>query len=112
MPGLRCEVARVEGGMATLEHRALLTSDEHPLARAAFAARRAVLPGQVVGPGVAFPAWTDGALLSAFAQVPVVVLGPGELADAHSPRESIEVAELETAARLYARLALEFCVPQ
>ena len=111
-PGLRCEVARVQGGMATLEHRALLISDEHPLARAAFAARRAVLPGQVAGPGVAFPAWTDGALLSAFAQVPAVVLGPGELGDAHSPRESIEVAELETAARLYARLALEFCVPQ
>ena len=110
-PGLRCAVARLPGGMATLEHRALLTSAEHPLARAAFAARRAVLPGVVAGPGVAFPAWTDGALLAAFAQVPTVVLGPGELADAHSPRESIEVAELETAARLYARLALEFCLP-
>ena len=112
MPGLRCEVARVPGGMATLEHRALLTSEEHPLARAAFAARRAVLPGRVAGPGVAFPAWTDGALLAAYAQVPAVVLGPGELADAHSPRESIEVAEIETAARLYARLALDFCLPQ
>ena len=112
MPGLRCEVARVPGGMATLEHRALLTSEEHPLARAAFAARRAVLPGRVACPGVAFPAWTDGALLAAYAQVPAVVLGPGELADAHSPRESIEVAEIETAARLYARLALDFCLPQ
>jgi acetylornithine deacetylase/succinyl-diaminopimelate desuccinylase len=111
-PGLRCEVARLPGGMATMEHRPLLTSAEHPLARAAFAARRAVLPGTIAGPGVAFPAWTDGALLSSFAQVPTIVLGPGELADAHSPRESIEVAELETAARLYARLALEFCLPQ
>ena len=110
-PGLRCEVGRLPGGMATLEHRALVTSAEHPLAQAAFAARRAVLPGEVAGPGVAFPAWTDGALLAAFGGLPTLVLGPGDLGDAHSPRESIEVAELETAARLYARLVLEFCLP-
>lgn len=110
LPGLRAEVARLPGGMATLEHRALLLDGGHPLARAAFAARSAELGGADPGPAVAFPAWTDGALLAGFGGVPTLVLGPGELADAHSPRESIAVAEIEAGARLYARLALEFCL--
>src|SRR6185503_20483240 len=87
MPGLRTRLRRVEGGMATLEHGALLTSEDHVLARAAFAARRHVL-GERATAGerpVAFPAWTDGALIANFAGIPTIVLGPGDLADAHSP---------------------------
>ena len=107
MPGLRTTLRRLEGGMATLEHVALETPADHPLARAAFAARRFVT-GDVSDEPVAFPAWTDGALLAAFAGIPTIVLGPGDLADAHSPRESIGVAELEEGARIYAALALEW----
>jgi len=106
-PGLTATLGRVEGGMATLEHRALLTAEDHPLARAAFAARRFVLGAREDEAPVAFPAWTDGALLAAFGGVPTIVLGPGDLADAHSPRESIAVAEIDAAARIYAALALE-----
>lgn len=107
MPGLRTTLRRLEGGMATLEHVALETLADHPLARAAFAARRFVT-GDVHDEPVAFPAWTDGALLAAFGGMPTIVLGPGDLADAHSPRESIGVAELEEGARIYAALALEW----
>ncbi|HEV8632326.1 MAG TPA: M20/M25/M40 family metallo-hydrolase [Thermoanaerobaculia bacterium] len=108
MPGLRTRLRRVDGGMATMEHVALVTAADHPLARAAFAARAFVLGEQVATQQpIAFPAWTDGALLARFGGLPTIVLGPGDLADAHSPRESIAVAELETAARLYAALALE-----
>ena len=57
----------------------------------------------------AFPAWTDGALLGANAGIPTVILGPGDLSLAHSPRESVAVAEIEEAALLYARIALDFC---
>jgi acetylornithine deacetylase len=38
-----------------------------------------------------------------------VILGPGDLALAHSPRESVPVAELAAAARIYAATALAFC---
>jgi acetylornithine deacetylase/succinyl-diaminopimelate desuccinylase-like protein len=107
MPGLRTTLRRLEGGMATLEHVALETAADHPLARAAFAARRFVT-GDADAAAVAFPAWTDGALLAGFAGIPTIVLGPGDLADAHSPRESISVAELEEGARIYAALALEW----
>lgn len=107
MPGLRTSLRRLEGGMATLEHVALETPAEHPLARAAFAARRFVT-GDANDEPIAFPAWTDGALLAAFAGIPTIVVGPGDLADAHSPRESIGVAELEEGARIYAALALEW----
>ena len=107
MPGLSTSLRRLEGGMATLEHVALETAADHPLARAAFAARRFVT-GDAADVPVAFPAWTDGALLATFGGIPTIVLGPGDLADAHSPRESIGVAELEEGARIYAALALEW----
>ena len=106
MPGLRTTLRRLEGGMATLEHVALETAADHLLARAAFAARRFVLGDADDDVPVAFPAWTDGALLATFAGIPTIVLGPGDLADAHSPRESIAVAELEQGAGIYAALAL------
>lgn len=107
MPGLATRVGRVAGGMATLEHVALATAPEAPIALAAARAVAAVR-GVAEAP-IAFPAWTDGALLAEFAGIPTVVLGPGDLAYAHSPREAIPAAEIDDAALLYARLALEFC---
>jgi len=107
MPGLSTSVGRVPGGMATLEHVALETAADAPVAIAAARAVAAVR-GVEESP-IAFPAWTDGALLAGFAGIPTVVIGPGDLALAHSPRESIATAEIEQAALLYARLALDFC---
>jgi acetylornithine deacetylase/succinyl-diaminopimelate desuccinylase-like protein len=51
---------------------------------------------------------TDGALLGQ-CRIPTVILGPGDLSPAHSPRESVPVSEIEEAALLYARIALDFC---
>jgi acetylornithine deacetylase/succinyl-diaminopimelate desuccinylase len=102
-PGLRTCMRRVPGGMATMVHGPLETSTDHPLARAAFKARRQVHP-------VAFPAWTDAALLSHEGGIPSIILGPGDLALAHSPDESVPVAELEEAAMLYVLTALDFCI--
>lgn len=107
MPGLTSRVGRMAGGMATLEHVALDTPPEHPLAAAAARARGRVLGER--GEFTSFPAWTDGALLAGFGGVPTIVLGPGDLTFAHSPVESIPVAEIGEAARLYAALAVDFC---
>ena len=107
MPGLRTELRRLPGGMATLEHVALKVSPEEPVVAAAATAYRRVY-GRMAELG-AFPAWTDGALLAEFAGIPTLILGPGDLAVAHSPVESVEIAQVIEAARIYAIAAVEFC---
>ncbi|HEX4954929.1 MAG TPA: M20/M25/M40 family metallo-hydrolase [Thermoanaerobaculia bacterium] len=107
LPGLTTRLRRVPGGMATLDHGPLETAPDHPLASAAARARQQVC-GEA-GEFTAFPAWTDGALLANFGGIPSLILGPGDLSLAHSPRESVPVAELVEAALLYAALALDFC---
>jgi acetylornithine deacetylase/succinyl-diaminopimelate desuccinylase family protein len=107
MPGLRTELRRLPGGMATMEHVALKTAPSEAVVEAAVAARRRVC-GEAGELG-AFSAWTDGALISAFAGIPTLILGPGDLAVAHSPQESVEVAQVIEAARIYALCAEEFC---
>lgn len=107
LPGIATEVRRMEGGMATLEHVALKTDPHDAIAEAVAGACRQV-QGQPAEPG-AFPAWTDGALLAAFGNIPTVILGPGDIRLAHSPREAVPVAQVREAAELYARAALEFC---
>jgi acetylornithine deacetylase/succinyl-diaminopimelate desuccinylase len=107
LPGLRTELRRLPGGMATLEHTALKTETSADIVTAVKAARRAVCGEE--GDLGAFPAWTDGALLATFAGIPTVILGPGDLARAHSPREAVPVVEVEEAAAIYARTALELC---
>lgn len=44
------------------------------------------------------------------AGIPAVVVGPGELAVAHTPGEHVELGELVDAARLYAAIIHESCV--
>ena len=90
-----------------MAHVPLVTQAGHPLARATKAACERI-KGTPETPGE-FPAWTDGALLAAFGGIPSVVLGPGDLAVAHSPREFVPLAEVAEAARIYAAAALEFC---
>jgi acetylornithine deacetylase/succinyl-diaminopimelate desuccinylase len=107
MPGLLTSIRRVPGGTASLGNVALETPADHPLARAATAAVAEIVGGEVE-PG-AFPAWTDGALLAAFGGIPSIVLGPGDVSLAHSPREAVPLAALAEAARIYAATALAFC---
>jgi acetylornithine deacetylase len=107
MPGLATAIRRVPGGMSTLEHLPSLLAAEHPLATALRESARAA--GAAAGDDIAFPAWTDAALLSNFAHIPCAVLGPGDLAHAHSPREYVPLAEVEQAAVIYALTAERFC---
>ena len=107
LPGLGWSVRRQPGGMATMAHGPLLTPAEQPLA-AAVAGAAAAVRGRREEP-VVVPAWTDGALLANEAGIPTVVLGPGDLALAHGPDESVPLAEVAEAARIYALSALAFC---
>ena len=107
MPGVTGSVGRVPGGMRTLEHGPTLIDAAHPLARAAASAVESVTGRR--DPPTSFPAWTDASLLSNFAGIPCIVLGPGDLALAHSPRESVPLEEVRDAARIYAAAAVDFC---
>lgn len=106
MPGLRTGVRRVTGGMATLEHLALMTGAEHPLSQSVLSACRAVT-GQPDRVGV-FPAWTDGSLLANFGGIPSVVLGPGEVSQSHGPHESVDLEHVTRAAAIYAASAVAY----
>ncbi|GMU64297.1 MAG: acetylornithine deacetylase [Acidobacteriota bacterium] len=105
-PGLATSIRRVAGGMATMEHVALEIDAAHPLVGSTAAALSAL--GHDATP-THFPAWTDGALLARYARIPTLVLGPGDLAHAHSPREQVAVAELVDAAAIYLETARRFC---
>ena len=112
MPGLATAVRRLPGGAGALERRPFATAPDHPLARALAGACRAVAGDGEAPTFGAFPAWTDGGLFAGHAGVPTAILGPGDLALAHSPREAVPVAELVAAARIYAATALAFCTAE
>lgn len=51
---------------------------------------------------VDLPYWTEAAMMSA-AGINTVVYGPGHIEQAHKPNEYVEISQLETAARHYAK---------
>jgi acetylornithine deacetylase/succinyl-diaminopimelate desuccinylase-like protein len=107
MPGLTTQVRPFPGGSGTLERIPFATPADDPLARAVAAACLSVT-GREPAFG-AFPAWTDGGMLAGPGGVPTLILGPGDLSLAHSPREALPLAELVEAAHLYAAAVREFC---
>ncbi|HET8630541.1 MAG TPA: acetylornithine deacetylase [Thermomicrobiales bacterium] len=74
---------------------------------AALAAAHAAVHGEAPRP-VMWPSVSDAGWLAS-AGIPTVIYGPGELADAHAVNESVAVADLLDAARVYARLAVAWC---
>ncbi len=57
----------------------------------------------------AVPFWTEAALFQQLGGIPAVVVGPGNVMQAHSDDEFVEIAQLEQAAQLYLQAALLFC---
>jgi acetylornithine deacetylase/succinyl-diaminopimelate desuccinylase len=93
--------------MATLEHLPSVIDPGHPLARAARTACESVTGAAQAE--LSFPAWTDAGLLSNFASIPCVILGPGDLSVAHTPWESIPLAQITDAVSIYRETARSFC---
>jgi acetylornithine deacetylase/succinyl-diaminopimelate desuccinylase family protein len=108
-PGLRTNISRVAGGMATMIHGPLTIDLQHPVVKAAQEALAdlGLPPDQLT----VFPAWTDGALLLREGKIPTIIWGPGELNYAHSPEENIRLADVHLAAKLYERAALNLARP-
>lgn len=56
-----------------------------------------------------FPAWSDGGLLSSYANIPTVIFAPGDLQTAHSADECLEISQIYPATLIYVSIAVEFC---
>ncbi len=97
--GLTVEVS------APMEMPAFETPAGSPLVRAAVSA--VTDAGGAASPPGGWTAACDGGFVARDLGVPVVVLGPGSVADqAHRPDESVAIDELAVAARAYALTAL------
>lgn len=106
-PGVLSEVRRMPGGMATMEHLPAVIDPSHVLACAARHACETVTG--IVQTEFAFPAWTDAGLLSNFAAIPCVILGPGDLSVAHTPWEAVPTAQVMQAVSIFYESARRFC---
>jgi acetylornithine deacetylase len=78
----------------------------HPLVAAAQSSARDVLGRDV--PLGTMPAFTDGTHWHLAGRVCIPAFGPGTLLVAHRPNESVAVAEIVEAARIYALTALRY----
>ena len=56
-----------------------------------------------------FPAWTDAGFLQAGTDSQCIILGPGDVASAHSVHERISKKQLFLAAEIYQSMAMEIC---
>jgi acetylornithine deacetylase len=79
----------------------------HDLADRVAAAHARVADGPAARWGA--PYGSDLRLLTGLGGVPTVHYGPGDSALAHAPDERVEIAEVHTAARALALLALDVC---
>jgi acetylornithine deacetylase/succinyl-diaminopimelate desuccinylase-like protein len=83
---------------------ALETPPDAAVVRAALSACQLVLEHPVQPQGV--PYGTDASKLWVLGGVPSVVLGPGDIAQAHAAGEYVELRQVVQAAEIYARIAL------
>jgi len=57
----------------------------------------------------AFPAWSDAGIIHHYTDSECIIMGPGDLAVAHSANESIGIEELREAALIYGLTASTYC---
>jgi len=89
---------------SVVSHTPLETRCDAPVADAAIAAVQAAVGPECATPvGVTY--WTDGGHLAA-GGIETVILGPGDIAHAHGPREHVVIAELEAAVDIYREIVV------
>ena len=104
-PRVEVEIFEMDG-TGTFVHAPLDCPADSPGLRDLQAAVRARTTCPADPIGVSF--WTDGALLAAGTGTPTVVCGPGDIAQAHSMDEWVELDQLQAAAEVYLDLACRF----
>jgi len=107
-PDFDATIERMPNNMLTLDHVYLSTPAEAPIAlavKAALARRIGREPEMTRRRG-----WTDAALLSAYAGIPTIVTGPGDIKYSHTADERVPVAQLVDYVSIYGDIAQDFCV--
>lgn len=98
------DVSLMEDGFI---HEPMEIDLDHPIVEVL---SKAVLQASGREPGkVSFTAWSDGGLLSTYAKIPTIILGPGDLESAHSAEEFLDIDEVVPAAYAYGAAAIWFC---
>lgn len=100
-PWVQADIAAVHILMSGLD-----TPPDAPVVQAAVAAVQQVLAPAAVPLGA--PYGTDAAMYWGLARIPCVVLGPGDIAEAHTGDEWIALDQLEAAVPVYVELARRF----
>ncbi|NLT49114.1 MAG: M20 family metallopeptidase [Clostridiales bacterium] len=106
-PGFQAEVSGMFPPGELLPHEPFCTDEKDPLIRSVQRAfERISHPYEGV---TTFPAWSDAGVMSSFTDMKCIVMGPGDLALAHSGNESIDVEDIRAAALIYGYLAYDYC---
>lgn len=105
-PSFQAELSRDPRSMTSLVHVPNLVLPDHPLVQQLSEAFREVVgrPPTITS----FGGWTDAALLTHYAGIPTVNLGPAG-SGAHAPEEFVAVESLVQLAEIFARMALKAC---
>ena len=106
-PKFRAEIQGIFSPEELLPHKPFCTDEGDPLIESIRRAMDQI--GCQMKELTVFPAWSDAGVLSGYTKTKCVIMGPGDLALAHSSEESIATEDLEKAAQLYGMLALEYC---
>ena len=106
-PRFKAEVRGYYPAEELLPHHPFCTEATDPLAVSALRSMKVV--GLTSLEPTAFPAWSDAGILAGCTKTKCIVMGPGDLALAHTASEMIEVSELEKAAHFYGQMAMDYC---
>ncbi|MDG6926344.1 MAG: ArgE/DapE family deacylase [Nitrososphaerota archaeon] len=106
---LSAEDPEFHATVAELFHQSgLETSSKEPIVRSLGAAYRSVTGRRAKMVGM--PYWTDAALLSGEAGIPACLFGPGDIRQAHSADEYVDVKDVEDATLVFERAIRGFCL--
>lgn len=103
----KASVKRIPSNMATMDHKPMEISLDHPLVKKLQKATETIRKKKA--DIISFPGWTDASLVSNFANIDTVVFGPGDISCAHSEVEYIDYKEAYQGFMIYSLIALDFC---
>lgn len=103
----KASVKRIPSNMATMDHKPMEISLDHPLVKKLQKATETIRKKKA--DIISFPGWTDASLISNFANIDTVVFGPGDISCAHSEVEYIDYKEAYQGFLIYSLIALDFC---
>ncbi len=107
-PDFKCDFGVVENSEMEegIIHEAFTTDLSETVVRAAekafFASTGKTLQKR------AFPAWSDGGLISHYGNIPVIIMGPGDLSCAHTNREYLDIDMAVQFVQIYIKTAFYF----